>query len=823
VTARAERIEVLLVEDSAAEARLVLDALAFARHPRFELRHANRLSQAVEMLAAAPADVVLLDLGLPDAHGLEGLRSIGAAAPGAAVVVRTGLGDERVAIEALAAGAQDYLVKGRTISEEMLQRSILFALARRQADESARRLAAIVESSAEAIIGKSLQGTITSWNPAAQAIYGYTAEEAVGQPIFLLAADSAGAEEMRALLTRVRGGERIAHMESRRRRKDGTVIDVALSISPIRDAHGQVVGASTVAADVTERKRDERALRASEERLRVTVEHAPIGVALVRLDGDGPRGQVLALNDAFCELVGQPESLIREMTLSSIVHPDDLRDLERDLALLGTDRQARVQLEVRFPHADGHFVWVLLSGAAVPAEADGARNAVFHALDVGERKRFEGQLQYLADHDALTGLFNRRRFEEELDRAIAHAERYGDHGAVLLIDLDGFKYVNDTMGHSYGDELVTRVGALMRTALRETDVIARLGGDEFAAILPRVDTQHAMVAANKILRVLERQAIALSEHRHARVTASIGVTVFTAGTRLTAEELIVEADIAMYESKEAGKNRASLYERETNQRSKLASEQSWLGRLKTALDDERFELMAQPVHGICGNGVPRYELLLRLRADDGELVPPGTFLYIAERFELIQRIDRWVFGQAARLLRAHEEAGHDISLSVNMSGKTLNDPHVLSDIEQLLVDCPVPPDRLIVEVTETAAIVNIERAKHIARGLRELGCRFALDDFGAGFASFYYLKHLDFDYLKIDGEFIKALNHNLTDQLVVQSVVQIARGLGAATIAEFVGSQEVVDRLHDLGVDYGQGYFLGRPAPIAEILPAPVG
>ena len=230
--------------------------------------------------------------------------------------------------------------------------------------------------------------------------------------------------------------------------------------------------------------------------------------------------------------------------------------------------------------------------------------------------------------------------------------------------------------------------------------------------------------------------------------------------------------------------------------------------------------MAQPIVGICSNDVDRFELLLRLRGDDGELVPPGTFLYVAERFDLIQNIDRWVFEQAARLLSVHADAGCDIGLNVNFSGKTMSDLKILADMSAILGRHPIPENRLVVEVTETAAIVNIERAREVARGLRDLGCRFALDDFGAGFASFYYLKYLEFDYLKIDGEFIKKLDANTTDRLVVQSVVQIAKGLGAQTIAEFVSNDTVLGCLRELEVDYGQGYHLGRPEPIADILPA---
>jgi EAL domain-containing protein (putative c-di-GMP-specific phosphodiesterase class I) len=228
---------------------------------------------------------------------------------------------------------------------------------------------------------------------------------------------------------------------------------------------------------------------------------------------------------------------------------------------------------------------------------------------------------------------------------------------------------------------------------------------------------------------------------------------------------------------------------------------------------------ALPIIGICGNGRPRYELLLCLRTEDGDLIPPGAFMN-AERFGLMGDIDRWVLRSAIRLLHDHEQAGHDFCLAVNVSGKTMNHRSLADDLHAMLAELPIAPQRLTIEITETAAIVNIERACRLGCELRELGCQFALDDFGAVFSSFYYLKHLDFDYLKIDGEFIQKLPHTRNDQLVVTAVVDIAHGLNVKTIAEFVGDQDTADLLKVLGVDYEQGYHLGRPWPLADRLPA---
>ena len=277
----------------------------------------------------------------------------------------------------------------------------------------------------------------------------------------------------------------------------------------------------------------------------------------------------------------------------------------------------------------------------------------------------------------------------------------------------------------------------------------------------------------------------------------------------------------MYDAKEAGRNRSARSAREQAGPGRHVSRLSWLERIRHALVEDRFVLHAQPIVALAdGNDapVPAFELLLRMRSDSGELVPPATFLPIAERFDLIGAIDRWVFARAVALLRREHEAGRPVTLSVNLSGRTMGDADFARWLDELLTDTPVPPQRLIVEITETAAIVNLERARALADLLRLRGCLLALDDFGAGFASFSYLKHLRFDVLKIDGEFVRGLRDNPTDRLVVEAVVAIARGLGTPSLAEFVTDDETLAAVRALGVDYAQGFHLGRPVPVDEAL-----
>jgi EAL domain-containing protein (putative c-di-GMP-specific phosphodiesterase class I) len=287
--------------------------------------------------------------------------------------------------------------------------------------------------------------------------------------------------------------------------------------------------------------------------------------------------------------------------------------------------------------------------------------------------------------------------------------------------------------------------------------------------------------------------------------------------RLTAEEILVEADIAMYDAKEAGRDRAVVYDSRQDRQERMQARLTWVDRIRDALEGEQFVLYAQPILGLADDRVPRHELLIRMHGEDGDMVPPGTFLYIGERFDLIQEIDRWVLRQAISLLAEHKRAGREIHLEVNLSAKSVTDPEIPDFVAGQLRLQGIDGRGLCVEVTETAAIVNVDRAKRFATMLGRLGCEFALDDFGAGFASFYYLKHMAFDYVKIDGEFIRDLPSSRVNQLVVQAVVDIARGMGKRTIAEYVGDAETFELLQRYGVDYAQGFYVARPKPLAGL------
>jgi diguanylate cyclase (GGDEF)-like protein/PAS domain S-box-containing protein len=625
-------------------------------------------------------------------------------------------------------------------------------------------------------------------------------------------------ERVQGTIGRALADHRAFDFEERVVRPDGEVRLLESQGEVQTDTDGDVVRLIGVCHDVTERRAAEVAAREAEVRFRTAFEHGPVGIALVDVSS-GKRGRYLEVNRALCEISGYSEEELLSTSRQAITHPEDAEAEQGLFDQLVRGEIQNYSVENRTMRPDGEWMWTAVNTSLVRDDADEPLYAIIQVQDVSERKRFEGQLQYLADHDPLTGLFNRRRFEGELSRQVAFNSRYGPTGAVLVVDLDHFKYVNDTLGHSVGDELIARVGTLLRDRLRETDVVGRLGGDEFAILLPAADEDQARRVGEDIVSAVRGQSVVVSSERSLRVTACVGIALFGQGFDVAHEAVLVNADIAMYEAKEAGRDRCVLLDATEGPQTQMRARLNWSERIRTALEEDRFQLFQQPILDVRKSEVTHHELLVRLPGDSGELIPPGTFLYIAEQFGMIQAIDRWVVGQAIHLIRRLHAEGNPVTLSVNLSGASITDASLLEMVEKEIRDTAIDPRALIFEVTETAAIVNIDKARRFAERLGELGCAFALDDFGAGFGSFYYLKHLPFDYLKIDGDFIRQLPTSKADQLTVKAIVQIAHGLGKRTVAEFVGDEATLRLLARFGVDYAQGYYTGRPVAITDTWP----
>jgi diguanylate cyclase (GGDEF)-like protein/PAS domain S-box-containing protein len=440
---------------------------------------------------------------------------------------------------------------------------------------------------------------------------------------------------------------------------------------------------------------------------------------------------------------------------------------------------------------------------------------VWSFRDVTLQRQSERELEHLANHDGLTGLMSRLRFEQEVERTLTQISRYGGRAAAMILDVDNFKYVNDTLGHGAGDELIRNVAQLLADRLRTSDVVARLGGDEFAVLLHEVDAATAQQVAVDVLTAIRHHTAFIAGQRIS-MTVSIGVALLEDDV-VEASQLIADADLAMYEAKRAGRDGVSIYTPERAREARLEARLSWAERLREALENDRFVLYAQPILDLRSDQVTRHEVLLRMPGEGGEALAPDTFLPSAERLGIGPAIDRWVVTHAIRELASWTGRGRSHSIEINLSGSSIGDPELPALIAAEIEAAEIDPGRLIFEVTETATIANMDEAKRFTAAVTELGCKFALDDFGTGFGSFYYLKHLPVDYLKIDGDFVDDLEANEVDRLVVNAIVQMARGMGKKTIAEHVQDAGMLAQVRRCGIDYAQGYHVGLPAPLSEL------
>jgi diguanylate cyclase (GGDEF)-like protein len=396
-------------------------------------------------------------------------------------------------------------------------------------------------------------------------------------------------------------------------------------------------------------------------------------------------------------------------------------------------------------------------------------------------------------------------------------------GALVVLDLDGLRFVNDSLGRRAGDALLAEASRAMRERVRRSDAVARIGGDVFAVVLEGAGEADARNLAGELLEAVR----VLTTVDGSSVSACAGVLLFSGSEGLSAEELIVEGELAVYDAKEAGRDRMVVRRAAVSRRAPLEEPRDWAGRIRDALQDDCFVLHAQPIVSLKGVPPTRYELLLRLMGDDGDLVPPATFLYVAERFGMAQELDRWVIAQAAELLARAHDAGSDLLLEVNLSAPSVTDPGLPELIARELHAAGAPGSSLVLAIDEAAAIDSVESVRVLAQSVRSLGCQLVLDHFGSGLASFHYLQQLAVDYVKIDGSFVKDLPHNRAGQMVVKSVVEVATSLGCQTIAERVGDSETLALLQTQGVDFAQGFYVGRPRPAAELAvgsaPPPVG
>ncbi|HEU0132577.1 MAG TPA: PAS domain S-box protein [Mycobacteriales bacterium] len=803
--------------------------------------------------------------------------------------------------------------------------------ARRAAEDAARRLKSLVDSSDDAIIGRTLDGVVTSWNPAAELLTGYTAEEAIGRhATFTIPPERHG--QIHDVLAAVVRGEPVPTYEQVVVRKDGTQVDISLTVSVIRDENGAVIGSSAIARDITEQVRLRRAAEEDRRRLAEAQEIAGLGsfehllddgtliwsTELYRIfglpdgtplhesmlldlvhpedratlwdashaarersepldvtyrierpdgeeriltarvrgdrDGEGPvtrivgtvldvtdrervdgerraaerrfelgfdrsaagsaiadlEGRLVRVNAALCRLLGRSEADLVGRCPEELAHGEQAWTPFAEAVATGRNAGG----EVRFLRPDGDSVHTIVDVAVVHGEAGEPEYLFAQLLDITRRKHAERALAHQALHDSLTGLPNRALLLDRLDHALARRARRSESVAVLLVDLDQFKLVNDGLGHSAGDALLVHAATRLVAAVRPGDTVCRLGGDEFVICCEDVD------GPDEAREIAERVAEAFAapfavEGRELFTTASVGVTVSTGSS--TANALLRDADAAMYRAKERGRARVELFDEGLRERAtaRLATATA----LRRALAKREFEVHYQPVVSLDDERTVGFEALVRWNDPQRGLVPPSEFIAVAEETGLIVPLGTEVLRQATRQLAAwtaSHPAARDVTVSVNVSARQLVDPELVPTVARTLADSGLAPHRLHLEITETVLMDDVDGSIEVLRALAALGVTLEIDDFGTGYSSLSYLKRLPVDTLKVDRSFVAGIDRDPDDASIVAAIAALGRALGLRLHAEGVEDEHQRAALRALGCDVAQGYHWSAPVPAEE-------
>jgi diguanylate cyclase (GGDEF)-like protein/PAS domain S-box-containing protein len=582
------------------------------------------------------------------------------------------------------------------------------------------------------------------------------------------------------------------------------------------DEQGRLKRLFGVETDITERKLYEEALFREKESAQITLQSIGDGVATT-----DAKGMVQYLNPVAEGLTGWKLDDAVGRSIDEIFrgfHEETCEPVENPvLVCMRRNRSIKSVRPTLLIRRDGNELYIESTAAPIRDPVGNVTGGVLVFHDVTESRELNRRLSYAASHDILTELVNRREFEDRLGRALKSAKAGETSYAVLYIDLDQFKIVNDACGHSAGDALLKQLGALLKSKIRWRDTLARLGGDEFGVLLESCTMDEALRTAESLREAISEFKFVWDE-RTFRLGASIGVVPITPGTGDVAS-LLTAADSACAAAKDAGRNRIYSYQENDIDLMKRRKEMQWAARISNALEENRFELFRQTIQPL-QPGLPsgaHYELLLRMRDENGVLVSPELFIVAAERYGLTPSLDRWVIAQAFRWLVSEADERERLSLcSINLSGQSLADEKFLPFVVEQFQTSGLDGSLICFEITETAAIASYSQANRFIHALKEVGCRFALDDFGTGLSSFGYLKHFPVDFLKIDGSFVKEILHDPIDREMVRSINEIGHLTGKQTIAEFAENAEIITMLRGIGVDYAQGYGVEEPKKLLE-------
>jgi len=647
-------------------------------------------------------------------------------------------------------------------------------------------------------------------NPALAQMSKYSLDEIIGQTIFELNFyhdPKARADLIKQLLE----GELVSDFQTDFRSRDGEIIPGSVSCSLVELDNEQCI--ITILRDITERIHAERELR----KLSTAVEQSHNAIVITDTAGtiEYVNSRLVELTGySSKELIGKNPRIWKSGETSEEVYNDLWKTITQGKIWKG---------DILNRKKNGSTYW---SSDIISPIFDKKGN-ITHYLssqeDVTEIRNLNKQLTWQASYDALTGLVNRREFERRLERIIANSDKnHSTEHALFFMDLDQFKVVNDTCGHTAGDELLRQLSNVLQNKVRKRDTLARIGGDEFAVLMEHCSLDHAYRVANSLLEAVREYQFQWQKQVF-RVGVSIGLIPITDKDQNTTE-LLKNADSACYIAKEQGRNRIHVHHLQDEDLARRHGEMTWVAKLYQALDENRFCLYAQTITSLkkdSSKQTTSYEMLLRMIDDKGKIVTPDQFFSAAERYNLATKLDRWVINHLFETLKNHSAFLENVEfICINLSGFSLTDKDLLDYIiEHVLENAEtIDPEKICFEITETAAITHLSTASKFISILRGIGCKFALDDFGSGLSSFGYLKNLPVDYLKIDGMFVKDIVEDPIDRAMVKSINEIGHVMKMKTIAEYVESDEIKDMLKEIGVDYAQGYGIDIPVPLVDLL-----
>ena len=722
------------------------------------------------------------------------------------------------ALKAEAAGEENIMVPDTGLVETR-DLALAFDHMRREVHSRQSRLEAVLHYAAEAIITIDERGLVESLNPAAERLFGHSAAEVLGNNVNLLIPEPHRSEHDGYLQRYLGAGEKRVLGQAREveaLHKDGRLFPVEINVSEMWvDGRRLFTG---MLADISDRKAmleqlelTLEQLNTREQRLHTILNNTAEGI--ITFD---EWGVIEGFNQSAEKLFGWVEDEVSGTSIAQLISPE-AREIRDDY--LEHFMRAEIQ---RLIGQEGELVGRHKDGSSFPMAVkisgmwlENRQKYIAMVSNISERKALMENLRKLAEHDGLTGLYNRTYFHGELERVVERMHRSEVvNCALLYIDLDHFKYVNDTLGHAAGDKLLIEVASILTRRARKSDLVARLGGDEFTVLM--YDTRPELV--EKVADSFRRQLADFNfnfEGQTVTIGCSIGVAVIEPSAQSPAE-VMSRADLACHIAKRSGRNQVHLFAPDdAKDVTTMSLDMGWSRRIREAVELNRFALACQPIVSTRTRDVKIHEVLIRMLDDHGGLIMPGGFLPTAERFGLSLDIDRWVIVNAIKTLAEQRVTQPELCYTINLSAQTLNTPAICALVQDKLHETGLDPAALIFEVTETAAIADLNAAAVLLGRLRTLGCRTALDDFGSGMSSFAYLKELPVDIVKIDGRFVRHLATSAVDKAMVRAMNDIAHALGKETVAEFVEDESAFQTLIELGVDYGQGYHLGRPEMVA--------